>query len=214
MVMEVVGLAGSGKSTIFHALIQQNENIQAGCSLKKSVYLAFLISIAPMLILTLPYQYRNNRWLSWKEIRVMVYLKATNYILKKQTVNNHNVTILDQGPVFMLTWLRVFVLNSVRSRRLNKWWDDMLNQLSAQLDMIIRLEAPYKILAERIHERKKTHRIKGQSDQDVYELLTRYQISYDHIITRLTRNGGPKVSSFNTYHKTLNDIVDRIVEFT
>jgi thymidylate kinase len=211
IILEIVGLAGTGKSTILSSLTQRNKEIQAGYCFKKILYLPCFINIIPLLFWTFLCRHRYSRQLTWQTIKVMVFLSTLHYVAKRQSSNNHAIIMLDQGPVYMLTWLHMFVLENVKNQRLKRWWENYLNKWASTLDIIIRLEAPDKILIERVYDRNKWHMIKEKTEQDVHDFLARYRRSYEHIISRLTLNGGPRMFSFNTNHDSINHVVNKIL---
>jgi shikimate kinase len=211
IVLEIVGLAGTGKSTILNSLTKQDKKIQAGYCYNKILYIPCFINIIPILFWTFLSECRNSRHLTWVAVKAMLFLSTLHYVAKKQSSNNHTIVMLDQGPIYMLTLLHMFVLENVKTQRLKQWWENYLNKWSSTLDIIIRLEAPDNILIERVHDRRKWHIFKEQTEQEVQDLMAHYRRSYEYIISRFTLNGGPRIFSFNTNHDSVNHIVNKIL---
>jgi thymidylate kinase len=141
----------------------------------------------------------------------MVYLKAWHHVLERQTPNNGTITILDHGPIYRLAFLREFGPEIIKDQSLEKWWDRMLKQWAATLDMVIWLDAPDAILLERIHARNRWHTVKGKSEQEAYEFLVRYRTSYEQIIAKLAANRGPMLLRFDTNQQSVHQIMDEVL---
>ena len=84
----------------------------------------------------------------------------------------------------------------------------MLREWATAMDMVIWLDAPNEVLAERVHTRNKWHAVKERSDEEAKNLLAHYRILYEQTIARLTTIGNPEVLSYDTSRKSLKQIVD------
>ena len=211
LVVELVGPAGAGKTTLSRALGKRNKRILAGVRLRRIGHILFFISSTLFLLPTYLRQHRHSRWFTREETRAMTYLKAWHHALGRQASSDIAVTVLDHGPVFRLAQLCEFGPEITRSRRFEEWWDRMLKQCTVTLDMVIWLDAPDTNLLERIHVRDRWHIIKGKSEQEGYEFLARYRRSFERVIPKLTANGGPRVLRFDTNQESLDQIVDKVL---
>lgn len=163
-----------------------------------------------MLMPTFLRQFRNGRWFTWKEIKMIVYLNGWPHVLRRQAANS-TITLLDHGPVFRLTRLNVLGPKNMASQRFDTWWDNMFKQWSGALDMIIWLDAPDAILLDRIRARDKWHSVKKKSRRDAYEFLGRYRNSYESVISALIAKDGPSLLRFDTDHQSLGKIADKVL---
>jgi hypothetical protein len=171
----------------------------------------FLVSNAFLLLPTILRQYRERKRFTWREIRMMVRLKAMHHVLGRPVSNNGAVTIVDQGPVYTLARLHEFGFERSKSQSLGGWWDNSLNQWATTLDAIIWLDAPDAILVERIYARDKWHSVKRQSEHEAYTFLARFRTSYGQVIAQLAASGGPKVLCFNTGQEALDQIAGQVL---
>jgi thymidylate kinase len=211
LVVEIVGPAGAGKTTLLLALRQREEKIQAVFHLRRLRFMPFLVSNAFLLLPTILRQYRDRKRFTWREIRMMVRLKAMHHVLGRPVSNNGAVTIVDQGPVYTLARLHEFGFERSKSQSLGGWWDNSLNQWATTLDAIIWLDAPDAILVERIYARDKWHSVKRQSEHEAYTFLARFRTSYGQVIAQLAASGGPKVLCFNTGQEALDQIAGQVL---
>ena len=184
-IVELVGLAGVGKTTLLKAMQQRNPQIQAGIRPNRVSYVLALISNTLLFLSTYLWQYRQSRWFTWKETRSMMHITAWHNILKRQIFGSHAAIILDHGPIFLLTQLREFGPEFSRSKVYEKWWQDTLSHWGTTLDLVVWLDAPDSILAERIDSRDKRHPMKHKSNQEKYEFLARYRQSFEDIKANL-----------------------------
>jgi shikimate kinase len=199
VIAEIVGPAGAGKSTLARALRERDGQIRTGLS---------VWGLPPHLLavnafLSLPILvglYRGGRRLRLDEINLIVRLNALHQLLgRKSLKRKHKALLLDEGTVFALVKLHAFGREGAagESGRLDRWTRGLLRRWAERLDAVIWLDAPDEILARRIRERDKPHRVKGASDEEIYAFLARYRASYEEIISELTAHNGLKVFRFS-----------------
>jgi len=211
LIAEVVGPAGAGKTTLVLALSQRNERIRTVFSLRRVRYIPSFVGHAFSLLPTFLRQSRNGSGFTWQEIRLMTHLEAMQHAFGRTAPNYRGVTILDQGPVYMLARLHSFGFGNVRGRSLAQWWSDLLDRWAANLDMLIWLDASDMTLVDRIHARGKWHSVKEKPEQEAVQFLAGFRASCEQIIARLTAHGGPRVLYFNTDRDAPDQIVAEIL---
>src|SRR3990172_11041687 len=110
LIVELVGLAGTGKTTLARALVQRDEKILVipDLGLRKKEHIPIFVRHVPSLLPLFLRRCRSSRWFTWDEIKAMVYLKAWPRVLTQQAWNNGTVILLDHGPVFKLATLLAF----------------------------------------------------------------------------------------------------------
>jgi hypothetical protein len=113
LVVEVIGPAGSGKTTLATALCRRPE-ITAGIELSRASHVPHLIHHTLLLLPVFLLVRGDGGWLTRKEMRSMTYLRAWPRQLTR-TPAERAVTILDHGPVFRLARLRAFGPRITRS---------------------------------------------------------------------------------------------------
>ena len=210
-VVEIVGPAGVGKTTLVRALCQRNHQIQAGVCFHKTRLIPVWLGNILFWLPTFLRQYRHSRWFNRKELRSMAYLKLWHQILAGQSASNDSITVLDHGPIFRLAMLQEFGPEIVKSQLYERWHNTMLKEWAATLDLVIWLDAPDAILWERIQNRNCRHKVKGKSREEGYKFLAHYRRAYEQIIAELKVDSGIKVVCFNTDQESPHQIADRVL---
>ena len=211
LVVEVIGPAGAGKTTLVQALCQRNINFQPDFRLSKMRKIPIFISNTLFLLPTFLGQYRSSRWFNRRETRSMVYLVAGLHVLGQQASNSDRVTILDHGPIYRLAFLRELGPEITKSQRYKSWWTNLLNQWIDTIDVIIWLDAPNDILWERIRSRDWQHSIKEKHEHEAFEFLSRYRTSFEQTIAEGVADHHPMLLHFDTYQNSLEKIVDEVL---
>lgn len=211
-IVELVGLAGAGKTTLSRTLSQHSESIllDDDLTLKNRKHILIFAKNALSLLRPILHQRQINRPFTWDEIKAMVYLNAWPPYLKRRATCG-NTLLLDHGPVFKLAMLNAFGPKSLKDREFDKWWSDMFQQWASTLDMVIWLTAPDSILLERINARNQRHTIKGKPEEESLDFLMRYQRSYEQILTKLTACAGLRLLRFDTSRSSVEQILDELI---
>lgn len=208
LVIEVVGPAGSGKTTLAKAMSRRDQRIVTDIQVSKAGFVPFFIQNTRLFLPTYLRSYRQSRWFTWKETRSMVYLKAWQRLMRQGSSGHAGLTLFDHGPIFRLVRLHAFGPEITRSRLYEQWWISTLKQWAATLNVVIWLEAPYEILAQRIDARDEWHRVKGKAQHEMHEFLERYDASYERALSMLTAHGGPRVLRFDTQRESADQIAE------
>jgi shikimate kinase len=213
LIVEIVGLAGAGKTTLERALSRRDGNnlVVADLGLRKRKHIPIFVSHVPYLLPLFLRRRRSSRWFTWDEMKALVYLKAWPRVVRQQASNDGPLVLLEHGPVFKLATLNAFGPEKLQSQGFEPWWHSMFEQWALTLDIVIWLYAPDKILVERINARHKRHAVKGKSEREAYEYLMRYQKSYEQILAKLTAYGKPALLAFDTSQASIEQIVDEVL---
>src|SRR5687768_5128681 len=110
LIVELVGLAGSGKTTLSRALNHQSEKIRLGAEieLRKLKQLPVFVRNTPSLVPVILHSSRYSRGFTWEEIKYLVYLNGWPSVLGQQAAQGGEAILLDHGPVFKLATLNAF----------------------------------------------------------------------------------------------------------
>jgi len=213
LIVELVGPAGAGKTTLSRVLSQRDEKIltAAEIELRKIEHIPIFVANVPFLLSIIFSRSRSGRSFTWEELKYIVYLRGWSRLIRQQALNNGTVILLDHGPVFKLATLNAFGPERLKSKGFEDWWRNMLYQWAYTLDMVIWLDAPDTILMERINNRDQRHAVKEKSEQEVANFLACYRSSYEQILTKLIANGRPRLLQFDTNQASLEQITDGLL---
>lgn len=212
--MELVGLAGTGKTTLSRALSRRSEKIQVGAEieLRKLEHIPVFVRNTPLLLPIILHRSRYSRSFTWEEIKYLVYLKGWPHVLGQQADQGGTAILLDHGPIFKLATLNAFGPEYLKTERIEAWWNNMFKQWASTVDIVIWLDAPDAILEKRINSRSQRHAVKGKTETEVLQFLARYRMSYEQILAKLMTDGGPALFQFDTSQTTIEQVVDEILQ--
>ena len=145
MIVEVAGLAGSGKTTLSRMLCQQaSQTFVPGARLRprSGRHLPYVLRQGFWLLPTLLHSLRASPSLTRDEIKKLAYLAGWHRVLKRQGDDANAVIVVDQGAIFKLATLYGFGPEWLRGKRFEKRWGRLFDQWSAVLQMVVFLEAP------------------------------------------------------------------------
>ena len=213
--VELVGPAGAGKTTLFWALSRRSGRILHG-SLPYYRGLADMPFYVRNGLLLTPTLLRlcqtNGRRLTRREIAWMAILQGWHSAVRQRASSSSTAIVLDQGPVFLLARLFWLGPEGLRGQTAEKWRKSMYAHWAAALDLVVWLDASDAVLLARIRTRDKWHAVKDRSESEALEFLSRYRAAYGQVMAALTANGGgPKVLRVDTARESLEGVVDRVL---
>jgi adenylate kinase family enzyme len=212
-VIEIVGPAGAGKTTLYQALGRYPESIRLENfpDVRKAADAPFFILNGLRLIPSLLRSYRHDsRQLTRREFAWMTILIGWSALLRRGCNNGNKVLILDQGPIYLLAEMRLFGPEYLRQKATERIWQDLYCQWKTTLQMVVYLDAPDQILLDRIRNRRQEHIVKTQPATIGFEFLDRYRAEYELILSTLTAHKTDlKVLRFDTGQQPLQEIKQR-----
>jgi hypothetical protein len=201
-VVEIIGPAGAGKTTLFKALGDYPEHIRLSYypDVHSAANVPFFVWYGLLLFPSLLRIYRRpSRWLSRREFASLTIIKGWPFILKREVKKTDQVILLDQGPVFMLAEMRKFGPEYLTRKTTEKFWQRLYCKWANTLDLIIWLDAKDDALMKRIQVRPKEHLVKHQSAPAISDFLAGYRRTYEDIVAALgSCLNGPRVLRFDT----------------
>jgi O-antigen/teichoic acid export membrane protein len=186
VLVELVGPAGAGKSLLADRLRARGEVVRASVwNLPRALIFESALRSLPVLLRMCI----ETRTVPRAELEQIVRLNALRLFVNRR-VGHARVVVLDEGPVFALSWLRVFGHPRIQNGRLESWWRRTLQDWAGILDRVVLLDAPEPVLVSRIRGRQKPHDIfREMSDAQILDLIARYRTAFDGVLGALTTGG-------------------------
>jgi adenylate kinase family enzyme len=197
--IEIVGVAGSGKSTLTRAL-----RSGYGCHVADSLHTRmpahwqYVAHALPGLVPLVAASARDRPLLSWDELKFVVYVAEWHRFLRAERLRHSEAIVLDQGPIFALACLEWGQKPFTRSARFEEWQRRMVERWSLELDTIVLLDAPDETLLARIDDREQGHDAKGAPLHEGLALLERHRSAYGRVLELTERLGGPRLLRYDT----------------
>lgn len=211
--VEIVGVAGSGKSTLSRAL-----RSEYGCHVADSLHTKlpghwpYVVHGLPRVAPFLAASVRDRPLLSWDELKFVLYVAEWDRFLRAEYRDRPGVVVLDQGPMFALARLLWGGKPVTRHPSFEEWLRRMVGHWSHELDAIVLLDAPDAVLLERIDAREQRHDAKGVSSHEGLELLGRHREAYGRVFELVESLGGTRVLRYDTATMPPDRIAAEIVE--
>jgi deoxyadenosine/deoxycytidine kinase len=206
-VAEIIGPAGSGKTTLSQLLRQKND-VRTGLSVwglpPSRLALGAVSSISNLRSLV-----HSSQSFDWDNAKLIVQHNTLLRVIQRESVKGYDALLLDEGTVFALAKLRVYSPGMNGNSEL--WMQDLFDRLAGVLDAVIWLDAPDAVLTQRIRDRAKPHQVKYESDAMIQDHLMRYRNSYELVVSELSRRNGLQVFKFSTDQLPLEQIADRVL---
>jgi shikimate kinase len=208
-IVELVGPAGAGKSTLSRALSERDRTIRVGLGLwglPRPLLTRTAIRLMPSLIGACC----TPSLVSGRTLTQVVRLSSLYRLLAREARTDHGMVLLDEGPVFALSWFFVFHREAIASGSLSRWWHEAIEQWAMALNAVVLLDAPDPILARRIRARAKPHLAKSQTDREIATFLASFRAAFDHVLAGLTARSTTKLIAFDTDQQTPDQTAEKI----
>ncbi len=217
LIVELAGLAGAGKSTIARAFQRQGEmfRVKDYPYYRRLEHAPFFIRNGLALLPTLVRLKREpGRWFTRRELAWMMIVSGWPRFFRRRSLKGDLVFLLDQGAIFLLAQLYAFGPQCLQCIEAEKWWQKVFDRWAGVLDLVIWLDAPEKVLLERIRTRNESHVAKHWSDAEALTFLRRYRTAYEQVLTALTVNRtGPRVLWLDTAQVGVEETMEQILRF-
>lgn len=210
LVVELVGLAGAGKTTLSKALTQSNPQITSKLALPRGQMNRHLFAHT---LTFLPGHLRHclqQRWFTREELRGLIYLTAWPEFLSRPSGRSQSIQLLDLGPIYRLAFLQEFGPPLTREPRFAHWCSETLRRWHTVLDLVIWLDAPNAVLLERINTREKDHLVKARSAAESEAFFSRYRAGFERVLAQLPAHNGPAILRFDTSQNSVERILAQV----
>jgi len=196
--LEVVGVAGTGKTTLAHALAQADPTATYSRGLSKSQHpLPFVrhcLRACPdfLTALALGHDVRN-------EIADQVVIDTLGEVVERSSCR----LVFDQGPLYRLARMQTL--------RGGTWWLNAIHHWSHLIDRVVWLDAPDELLLERVLARDKPHRLKQLTGVAAKDLLTDHRREYLELLDLIKETHPVSIVRFNTALHTTDQMVSHLL---
>ncbi len=210
-VVEVAGVAGSGKSTLARMLCRDPDwRLADPIHTRTPEHLALVVRSVPRVLPILAGGLGPGPRLSWPDLKLLAYVSGWHRLIGRRPEYERGVTLLDQGPIYALVRLKAQAKNVTTRAPFERWWNEMLERWSHELGAVVWLDAPDRVLWERINGRVQPHTTKGGPPDTGHRFISTYRRLFEEILHRLDVPDGPEILRFDTGATPTEDIAERL----
>ena len=206
-VVEVLGLPGSGKTTIVRALSQTD----AVLTMHRyrswgnvGAYVASSIRLAPSLMTA------SRHGASSRDLRRLIRLGSSDAVLRRNRRRKAvRAVVLDQGPVFLLRQIVASAGSSaepiprIRSGYVRRW--------ANALDLAVLLDASDDVLLARTREREKHHPLKDMGLDEARHELAAERRSLEEVLREISAAGSVRIRVLDTTDASVGETVGTVL---
>jgi len=211
VVVELVGPAGAGKTTLAQGVSNRDGSVRAGLSLwglPRQQLLESAVALLPTIVGSL---FRSApKRLTWAEIAQMIRLGALRRVVRRESTK-HRVILLDEGPIFALSWMDVFFARNGDRAAPPGWRRRMVTDWASLLDVVVFIDASDSTLAQRIRTREKPHMVKDRSDEEIYGFSAGFRKAFDRVVAEMSKAGHLVVDALRTDKQPQDETASRLM---
>jgi len=208
VIVELVGPAGAGKSALADRLLARRDVVRASVwNLPWALLLESTLRSASLLVRLCV----ATRSLPHQDLKQIVRLNALRLFVRRRVAGARFV-VLDEGPVFALSWLRVFGHPRLQTIRAEAWWRRTYAVWAGVLDRLVLLDAPEPVLTSRIRGRHKPADVfRRLTDREISDLVARYRTAFARVLDGFAHAGGPQPVTLATAETTTDHLDEAVM---
>jgi hypothetical protein len=208
--VEILGVAGAGKSTLATRLNQEaGVEMATFIHTRRPSHLLQVVRGVPRLLPILVGGLTCAPRISWPEWKLLVYVTRWRSFLERRTPAPV-VLLFDQGPLYGLVRLEAEGKPFTTRPAFRRWSAEMVEGWANELSALILLDAPDAVLWNRINERPQGHKAKGEEVEAGLRFIARYRRSFEDLLLEMEELGGPPVFRFDTSSTSVSQIAEKI----
>lgn len=212
LLVELMGPAGAGKTTVLRALGAADPRLRAGFRVERGVAAVPWIvrsglALAPMmgsLARRAPHMLVDNSI-------GLLRLKVFEFALPAWHAAGQRALLLDEGPLFLLARLRVHSVRAPAIETVSTFWYRAREHWRRTIDAIIWLDATDDTLIARIRARRKRHRVKQVDDDQTRRFLAHYRAAYREVLSPRKGDAPLQVLAHDTTSLRLSEVAERVL---
>jgi adenylate kinase family enzyme len=211
-VLELLGVAGAGKTTVLRALMGRLAGVLDGTRTARRRY--WHRTLCSTLRYRCGLRHGDPRDLprTWRAAKNLAYLDAFRRVVTDFPAPTCQAIMFDHGPLYRLGRLRPENGRPVVSSDSVSCWNAALRYWSARLDMVVLLSAPDTALIERVLARPNHHRIKDMAPAAAGRFVAADRRSLEQVLAHVRWHGRCRLLTFDTARSTVEEIVHRVLE--
>jgi hypothetical protein len=206
-VVECVGPAGAGKTSLINTLRQRDPTLRAPIRISHPRYCAPAALQAMCLMPVLIRDLSRASAYAWSDTRYLLELNTLRGAVESACRREARPLLLDEGPVYVLARGIAFRSPS-KNIALDAAWTRGIRRWGRILDVIIWLDAPDDVLADRIRSRRKAHRVKDIADAELRAFLEKYRRAYEWVIDQFAAAERTRLFKFDTSELAIEHLAD------
>jgi hypothetical protein len=205
LVVELVGPAGCGKTSVASCLLAAGDAGQVGVLTPGWRLVLAAGSVAGRFVRDYAVTHRGTRWFTVGELRSIGYLVTWPRQLVRQAPGAGPV-VLDQGPLYRLARLEAFGPPVTRGASYRSWSAATAATWSSTLGLVVSLDATDDVLVARIRQRRRAHAVRDLADGEAAHFLGRYRAALARATEQVTCSGRVPVLRVDTSHATAREV--------
>lgn len=209
--VEVTGVAGSGKSTATSILTGGSFSRADFISARDLKQLPLFLRSLPRLVPLFVENLRRVPRMTWADFKLMVFISSWDTYLRGAATEEP--LVFDQGPLYALVRLRAKGIGVASTAAFARWWSEMLGKWLDAISLVIWLDADDEVLLSRLNSREQSHDLQGAPVEASREFFGRYRSLFDEIGLEIERRDRPAIHRIDTGQLRADQVAEAITSF-